>query len=82
VRVYIELYEVLPPKSMEEADFIRIDVMGWDPQDVEALIKELEAYANRNYQDYKLQRHLCYHDEGGSCLIEELAVGPGRGRGQ
>jgi len=63
VRIYIELYEVLPPESAGEADFVRIDVTGWDPKDVDVLLSELRKYAEANYNSYVLQRHLCFHDE-------------------
>jgi len=75
MRIYIELYEVLPPESAGEADFIRIDVTVWDPKDVDTLISELRSYADANYEHYVLQIHRCFHDEDPEkpCNIEIIA---------
>jgi len=75
MRIYIELYEVLPPESTGEADFIRIDVTVWDPKDVDTLISELKNYADSNYSNYVLQRHFCHHDEEPRkpCSVEIIA---------
>jgi len=73
--VYIELFEVLPEGSAGEADFMRIDVTGWDPRDVDALISELKNYADGNYEHYVLQIHRCFHDEDPEkpCSFELIA---------
>jgi len=63
MRIYIELMEVLPTEATGEADFIRVDVTGWDPKDVDVLLSELRKYAEANYNSYVLQRHFCHHDE-------------------
>jgi len=75
MRIYIELYEVLPPESTGEADFVRIDVTVWDPKDVDTLIGELRSYADSNYSSYVLQKHICFHDEEPKkpCSIEIIA---------
>lgn len=75
MRLYIELYEVLPPEAPGEADFMRIDVTGWDPKDVDTLISELKNYADQNYGHYILQKHFCHHDEDPEkpCSIEIIA---------
>jgi len=72
MRVYVELFEVLPPEAAGEADFARIDVTGWDPNDVNTLISELRSYASRNYDHYVLQIHYCFHDEfpEKTCTVE------------
>jgi len=75
MRIYIELYEVPPPESTGEADFIRIDVTVWDPRDVDTLIREFKNYADSNYSGYVLQIHRCFHDEDPEkpCSIEIIA---------
>jgi len=75
VRAYIELFEVLPPEATGEADFVRIDVTGWDQGGVNELISELKSYADRNYEHYVLQIHRCFHDEDPEkpCSIEIIA---------
>jgi len=75
MRIYIELHEILPPETSGEADFIRIDVTGWDPKDVDTLIRELRSYADSNYSSYVLQKHFCYHDEEPEkpCSFEVIA---------
>jgi hypothetical protein len=68
MRIYLELYEILPEGSIEEADFIRIDVTEWSQSDVDTAISLLREHA-RVYEHYVLQVHYCYHDEGGSCSV-------------
>jgi len=74
MRVYIELFEVLPEGSTEEADFVRIDVTVWSDTDIDVLINELRAYADENYKSYILQRHKCNHDHDPSmsCFVEVI----------
>jgi len=74
MRIYVELFEVLPPEATGEADFIRIDVTSWDSGDVDVLINELKSYADKNYEHYVLQKHFCYHDEDPRkpCIVEVI----------
>jgi hypothetical protein len=69
MRVYLELYEVLPEGSAEEADFIRIDVTEWSREDVEVAIQLLREHARLSYEHYTLQVHYCHHDESKSCSV-------------
>jgi hypothetical protein len=69
MRVYLELFEVLPEGSTEEADFIRIDVTEWSREDVEVAIQLLREHARLSYEHYVLQVHYCYHDESKPCSI-------------
>jgi len=68
MRIYLELYEVLPEGSAVEADFIRIDVTDWSESDVDSAIQLLKEHANQ-YEHYVLQLHYCFHDENRSCSI-------------
>jgi len=66
MRIYLELFEVLPKDSVEEADFIRIDVTDWSQSDIDNAIQLLKEHA-QSYEHYVLQIHYCYHDEGKPC---------------
>jgi hypothetical protein len=68
MRVYLELYEILPGGSAEEADFIRIDVTNWSKEDVDSAIQLLEEHA-QIYDHYVLQIHYCRHEEGEPCSV-------------
>jgi len=65
MRIYLELYEV----SEGESDFIRIYVTNWSDEDIEEALNLLKEHA-KNYSSYVIQKHYCYHDEGGSCSVE------------
>jgi len=67
MRTYLELYEILPPDSIEESDFIRIDITEWSRKDVDEAIQLLRQHASESYSNYILQLHYCYHDEGKPC---------------
>jgi len=67
MRIYLELLEI----GEGEGDFIRIDVTEWSERDIAEAIALLREHA-RVYSSYVLQKHCCYHDEGGSCVIEPL----------
>jgi hypothetical protein len=68
MRKYLELVEVLPEGSVEEADFIRIDVTEWSDEDVKQAIELLRKHAEV-YEHYIIQVHYCYHEESGSCSV-------------
>jgi hypothetical protein len=68
MRIYLELIEVLPEGSAEEADFIRIDVTDWSKKDVDQVIQLLKEQAEQ-YEHYIIQMHYCYHEEGKPCSI-------------
>jgi hypothetical protein len=73
MRVYLELYEVLPEGSTEEADFIRIDITEWSQSDIDTAIQLLREHARLSYEHYVLLVHYCRHDESELCstvLIE------------
>jgi hypothetical protein len=67
MRIYLELYEVLPEGYSEEADFIRIDVTDWSKEDIDSAILLLKDHARQSYEHYVLQIHYCYHDESKTC---------------
>jgi hypothetical protein len=69
MRIYLELYEVLPEGSTEEADFVRIDVTGWSQADIDSAIALLKEHARQSYEHYVLQIHYCYHDESKTCSV-------------
>jgi hypothetical protein len=68
MRIYLELYEILPEGSAEEADFIRIDVTKWSKEDVDSAIQLLKEHA-RIYDHYALQMHYCFHEENKPCNV-------------
>jgi hypothetical protein len=68
MRTYLELSEVLLEGSIDEADFIRIDVTGWSDEDVKQAMDLLREHA-KVYEHYVLQVHYCYHEEGGGCGV-------------
>jgi hypothetical protein len=68
MRIYRELFEVLPEGSAEEPDFIRVDVTEWEERDVDSAIALLREHA-RVYEHCTLQIHYCYHEEGGPCSV-------------
>jgi hypothetical protein len=69
MRIYLELYEIPPEGSPEEADFIRIDVTGWSKEDIDSAMLLLMDHARRSYEHYVLQVHYCYHDESKTCSV-------------
>jgi hypothetical protein len=71
MRVYLELFEVLPEGSTEEPDFIRIDVTGWRQDDIVDAVSLLREQAAQ-YDSFILQRHFCFHDEGKECYAESI----------
>jgi hypothetical protein len=71
MRIYLELIEALEEASTEEADFIRIDVMGWSPDDVDAAINLLLDQAQA-YEHFTLQKHYCGHEEGEPCYADVI----------
>jgi hypothetical protein len=73
MRIYLELYETLPPESAEEPDFIRVDVTGWSQRDIDSAVQLLREHA-KAYEHYVLQVHYCYHEEGKPCSVEVVEV--------
>jgi hypothetical protein len=71
MRIYLELFEVLPEGSTEEADFVRVDVTGWRQDDIDLAVSLLREQATQ-YNNYVLQRHFCFHDEGKECHVESI----------
>jgi predicted alpha/beta hydrolase len=71
MRIYLELIEVLPEGSPEEADFIRIDVTDWSKEDVDVAVQLLREHA-KVYDHYVLQIHYCGHEEGGPCSVSVI----------
>ena len=69
--IYLELLEIT---ESEEPDFIRIDITDWSDEDIEEAINLLREHAE-NYSSYVIQKHCCYHDEGGSCSAEIIYEG-------
>jgi hypothetical protein len=74
MRIYLELFVILPEGSAEEADFIRIDVTGWSKEDVDTAIQLLKEHARKSYEHYVLQIHYCYHDESKACSVVAIEV--------
>jgi hypothetical protein len=68
MRIYLELIEMLPEGSTEEADFIRVDVTEWSKEDVDTAIQLLREHA-QTYEHYTLQIHQCRHEEGEPCSV-------------
>jgi hypothetical protein len=71
MRLYLELFEILPEGSTEEADFIRIDVTDWSQDDIDEAIRLLKEHA-KQYENYILQMHYCLHDQYGSCTAQPV----------
>ena len=69
MRIYYELFEILPEGSAEEPDFIRVDVTDYSDEEREVVMDSILSYARDNCEHYVVQIHHCYHDEGGSCII-------------
>ena len=72
MRSYIELIEISPPEAIAEGDFIRIDITDWDVMDIDEIINLLKLHAEKSYENYILQLHLCRHDESRSCEVKVL----------
>lgn len=66
MKIYLELIEI---SESEEADFIRIDITDWNDEDINTAIELLKEHAS-NYEVYVIQKHMCLHDAGGSCVSE------------
>lgn len=67
-RIYLEAVEVVTDETTEP-EFIRADITGKTDTEIEAIktdIKDIMAGMN-----YRLMRHICRHDEGSTCRMEE-----------
>jgi hypothetical protein len=73
MRIYLELFEILPESSTEEPDFIRVDVTGWSQSDINTAIQLLKEHA-QIYEHYVLQIHYCRHEEGETCSTAIIDV--------
>ena len=71
MRRYLELFEI-SEASTEELDFIRIDITEWSSRDIEEAIRLLIEHARETYENYVIQIHDCYHEEGESCIVVAL----------
>jgi hypothetical protein len=71
MRIYLEFIEILSEGSMEEPDFIRVDVTDYSADDLNAMIsyfRELAQY----YSNCVIQKHYCYHEDDLPCSIDVL----------
>lgn len=68
MRIYLEATETVG--MGEVADFIRADVTDKTDakvEEIKGLIQDIMAGL-----DYRLAKHLCNHNTGGSCVSEEI----------
>ena len=72
-RILIEGFEVFanPEESTAEPEFIRVDVTDMSEEDVKAVIDEIRKLLS-DKEHYKIQKHICKHDEGLSCEVEVI----------
>ena len=70
--VYVEAVENLPPDSVEEPDFIRVDVTGYSQAEIDEIVQVVKELMEGT--DYRIYMHYCYHDETPSkpCRIEPI----------
>jgi hypothetical protein len=61
LRVYVEAIETLQPETVEEPDFVRVDVTGLSEREVQEVISIVRELMKGT--SYILQLHYCYHDE-------------------
>jgi len=66
MRRYLELYEI-SESTIEELDFIRIDITEWSSGDIEEAIRLLLEHAPSVYEHYTIQIHECGHEEEKPC---------------
>ena len=66
MRRYLELFEI-SETTIEELDFIRIDITEWSSEDVEEALNLLLEHARSIYEHYTIQIHECRHEEEEPC---------------
>jgi hypothetical protein len=76
MKIYLELFEILPADTTEEADFFRIEITDWNEDDINQAISLLKSHAESSYSSFILQIHYCNHDLEPSqpCLNEILEM--------
>ena len=71
MRLYYEALEILPEGTMEETEFIRIDITDMTDTEKENVLDAIKDVMSGKV--YRLNEHSCYHDEGGRpCELKEI----------
>lgn len=66
MRTYLEAQE----QTDADSDFVRLDVTGKGAVEQAAILASMKDFMSG--VDCQFCRHLCYHDEGRPCVMEQL----------
>lgn len=70
MRLYYECIELLPEDSMEEPDFVRIDITDKSEDEKKEILSAIkEQFAGKKYM---LRLHYCKHEEQELCVVEVM----------
>ena len=70
MRIYFEAAETVPIDSEISGEFIRADITDKTDAEIAEIRSAIEGImAGVNY---RLTKHTCGHDEGKSCITEEI----------
>ena len=70
MRLYYECTEVLPEDSMEEPDFVRMDITDKSEDERAEILDAIKEQFDG--KKYMLQLHYCRHDEYKPCVVEVI----------